>query len=1335
MDRLYREFIPGRALNPTEEAAAAGLGADMLTDALAPAAAQAGEDPEGAIGTLMRRSAEHLDAKRVLLFARNEHGTLDAVSEWCHPSLQAVGADFRDIPESDLDPAWWDAFLRGNGFVITDIRPTDAYPVGALHVDYGIDRLILCPVDDQQRLCAILAIVDPGSNALSAATVLSRMACTFLGTQLGRLQGDDMARRAHVLTPSAFSRMLEQGRIQVCYQPVLSSFSHRISSFEALARWVDPQEGVLLPRHFLPHLQTAHLMPQLDLYVLEQSCAALRRRVTAGLPWSQLSVNLSIQTLELPDLGERIRAIFSRYQIQPRLIAFEIDQQERTTHEQLIRRKIAVIHELGSQVWLDHYGESSSAPGALVTQEFDFIKIDGSLIRTVNTEKGRTIVLGLIDMIRRLGLYTVAEGVESAEQSEFLETSGCGLQQGFVHCEPLSEDELFVFLREKGLDMENENDHTFFQAIGKVNVLDLASIFRDGSDPEEQASPLPVTLFLLERGQIRTVYANDDAREKTERFQGFTLEQIDAMAADPALPFRGQILSCARIARTAGERTESEFYSEKLGRHLRMLMRCIASGEGRQAFLCAVTSISHPQERQGIFSDFQDLCSSFEDACILSPETDSFHYICGVNFFRTLQQDDLPLRQTLQQLLSNSAPGEDRDRLAAFLDPDTLSRRVKEAPFHVLNGFFRIIPGGPQSGALPIWYRTSISRVVDHGITERYLWAIYPSDSADAVRLYSQSADASSADAVLPALQDPALRSTLLWQALMEQSQAGMYWKDTQGRYLGANARFEEITRLPLEQFYGRSDQDLHWPVGARIIETKTGGETRRLVRAEFPVRQYDLTIGEAGILTDITRESALPAALPDTPQDLSDFYALSADFARRAQEERTDFACIVVQILGTAWRALRLGEEEALAALRQAGEILRKTLPDAVMGQITTGRFDLFLPCDDSLDLSALESDLHRALTSVRGSSHLDHEAFYAMIGSARFSETGDLDELTALAQSRLHTAGSLRALERSFQGMQFSEQTIRSFMRLYAPLFDTVRLVDPGQMQARELSRDGTVLTSAFSCTAFFNHEERCENCISLRAVREKRRQEKVEMVGDLCCHIVALYVLVNRRPCALECIQRIRSSDLHQASGENGSSARSLQEVEQRLRMQNRRLNQLSHTDALTGLGNRFGLRSDFEHYVGQDVNVCMLDIDHFKTCNDTLGHATGDLVLEEFASILREVFGSEGCYRYGGDEMLILSTLDREAFAAAVVTAQHRIHQLRVEGITWRLSASFGYVWGHAENRESLRQMIPAADSCLYRAKRNGRDCIECSSFEEARAAVSKEQAGDRAMNNV
>ncbi|MDY6392838.1 MAG: GGDEF domain-containing protein [Bacilli bacterium] len=184
------------------------------------------------------------------------------------------------------------------------------------------------------------------------------------------------------------------------------------------------------------------------------------------------------------------------------------------------------------------------------------------------------------------------------------------------------------------------------------------------------------------------------------------------------------------------------------------------------------------------------------------------------------------------------------------------------------------------------------------------------------------------------------------------------------------------------------------------------------------------------------------------------------------------------------------------------------------------------------------------------------------------------------------------------------------------------------------------------------------------------------------------------------------------------------KSLQSANETLRQDNSALLEVSHTDELTRAKNRLALRTDYEGYIGKSLCVAMVDIDNFKSINDEFGHPTGDHILRKVTRAIKGAFGDSWCYRYGGDEFLIIFPCEDESrfeeglraienIVTAPATVYHYDH----------VSMSIGYVYGHCVEEDDLRLMIAASDMNLYLSKDSGKARHYGEAYDKAKTLSS------------
>ena len=350
---------------------------------------------------------------------------------------------------------------------------------------------------------------------------------------------------------SHYREAIEQGWVKVYYQPLVSTLSGNISHCEALARWIDPTLGFLSPASFIGVLEENHRVWELDLEIIRQVARDIRDARVAGRYFPPLSVNVSRHDLAVPDFHERINGILSRYGVAHDEIAIEITESALVEHEEFIEQHVQRFHEDGFQVWLDDFGSGYSSFNALQNFDFDLLKIDMQFLRGQNRRTPQ-ILSEIVDLTKRLGIRSVTEGVETAEQAEFLRQIGCGLLQGYFYSKPIPGDEFFSQINELGLSIESPEDRRFYDHLLRVNVL-------DADHPVASADFLPLdghkslAIIVEEDGAYRVVYVGRVGLQRMRRLGVSSLEELNAAINTDEHAFYQVVRSCCGDLNDVGE--------------------------------------------------------------------------------------------------------------------------------------------------------------------------------------------------------------------------------------------------------------------------------------------------------------------------------------------------------------------------------------------------------------------------------------------------------------------------------------------------------------------------------------------------------------------------------------------------------------------------------------------------------------------------------------------------------------------------------------------------------------------------------------------------------------
>ncbi len=259
---------------------------------------------------------------------------------------------------------------------------------------------------------------------------------------------DELTRQLRLETDLRFA--LERDELAVHFQPILEVASGRLVGAEALLRWRHPQRGMVPPSEFVQLAEEKGLIREIGAWVLERACQTLERWHGLGLD-IPLAINLSSAQSLRGFSAAALRALFERYQLQPRQLIFEVSEAILLAEGSQTRQWLDEIQELGVRLNLDDFGTGYSSLSCLKQFAISRVKIDLSFVRdmVVNAED-RVWVEAILALTRILGIAVVAEGVETREQFELLRELGCDCAQGFYFSPPVTDEEFIALTQRLG---------------------------------------------------------------------------------------------------------------------------------------------------------------------------------------------------------------------------------------------------------------------------------------------------------------------------------------------------------------------------------------------------------------------------------------------------------------------------------------------------------------------------------------------------------------------------------------------------------------------------------------------------------------------------------------------------------------------------------------------------------------------------------------------------------------------------------------------------------------------------------------------------------------------
>ena len=311
---------------------------------------------------------------------------------------------------------------------------------------------------------------------------------------------------------------IANGYIKIYYQPVVRTITETFCGMEALARWIDPQYGFLNPGVFIGALEDSRQIHKLDSHVIELVCKEMRTELDNGRPVVPVSFNLSRLDFVGCDIFEVVERALAQYGIDHELIRVEITESIMAS-DTYIQREIERFRLAGYEVWMDDFGSGYSSLNTLKDYKFDELKIDMAFLSNLN-DVSRIIISSMVRMAKCLGLKTLAEGVETQEQMDFLKEIGCEKAQGYYYGKPQPLADTMKHMESTGIMAESREMRGVFSKLGALDYLVES----------------PMSIMTYENGVFKFLFVNKQYEEQL-RSLGFTSKkEVEDASNNPQNP-------------------------------------------------------------------------------------------------------------------------------------------------------------------------------------------------------------------------------------------------------------------------------------------------------------------------------------------------------------------------------------------------------------------------------------------------------------------------------------------------------------------------------------------------------------------------------------------------------------------------------------------------------------------------------------------------------------------------------------------------------------------------------------------------------------------------------
>lgn len=238
-----------------------------------------------------------------------------------------------------------------------------------------------------------------------------------------------------------FEKGIENKEFKIFLQPKFDTKTEQIVGAEALIRREKDGE-LIMPNSFISEYEKTGIITKLDMFVFESICEKIKEWKEKGYKIFPISINESRKVLYNKNHVNELEKIVKRYEINPKLIELELTETAVVKDIESAKEAERKVHSLGFVVSMDDFGVGYSSFYMLKNIKIDILKIDKSFSdEVIEDKRGRIILESIIDMAKKLAIKTVAEGIETKEQVEYLKQIGCDMIQGYYFEKPIPIEE------------------------------------------------------------------------------------------------------------------------------------------------------------------------------------------------------------------------------------------------------------------------------------------------------------------------------------------------------------------------------------------------------------------------------------------------------------------------------------------------------------------------------------------------------------------------------------------------------------------------------------------------------------------------------------------------------------------------------------------------------------------------------------------------------------------------------------------------------------------------------------------------------------------------------
>ncbi len=582
---------------------------------------------------------------------------------------------------------------------------------------------------------------------------------------------------------SNIDKAIEEGWIQVYYQPVVRTINDSLCSMEALARWIDPKKGMISPGVFIPVLENNQLITKLDLYVLEQVCRSFHEATLKNRKVIPVSINLSRADFLSCDIFQKVEDCVQKYHMARDYINIEVTESMVMEDSELLKRELNRFHEAGYEIWMDDFGSGYSSLNVLAEYEFDEIKLDRVFLRNYDDEKKKRIIRSVISMAKQLGIKTLTEGVETKQQYEFLKSIGCEKVQGYYFSAPVP---LADLSQKFTLDqIETRLAKQYYSQVGKVNFM----------------TERPFGIEDYDGHDFNLLYKNQKYIDIWKKAGVRSLADRDALLNDEHSPHYRQYRSLINKLEVADHPIHVEL--DAYGNMLTLGIQVLAKEHGHILLSIEAVDIVVNNHKNAISESYiyRALSLIYDGIYLIHRNTGALETVRpDVNYHQMIEKykengNTIDSKMYAELFIAQKEQRE----YEAFANLKTLPSRIAKLDRSFITQMFLT----KMANGSYIYKLHTLQLVPD---TDYVLYSIQ-----NVPLLYRQIVDKGSE--FIPDSHELIFEREV-WRSFLRSNTINLFWKDVDRRFVGVNPKFLETYGLKDQKdVLGKTDEEMNWNI------------------------------------------------------------------------------------------------------------------------------------------------------------------------------------------------------------------------------------------------------------------------------------------------------------------------------------------------------------------------------------------------------------------------------------------------------------------------------------------------------------------------------------------